>query len=42
MQEQHTGERMPKMNEKMKKLVDTPRPHVMKHEGELNKARAVN
>ena len=34
-QEQRTEERMPRLNEKLKKLVDTPRPHIIKHEGEL-------
>ncbi|KAJ9592452.1 hypothetical protein L9F63_015868, partial [Diploptera punctata] len=35
-------ERMPRMNEKMKKLVDTPRPHVVKHEGRVKVTSSPN
>ncbi|XP_069699228.1 uncharacterized protein [Periplaneta americana] len=31
-------EKMPRMNDKMKKLIDTPRPHIIRHEGRVKVA----
>ncbi|XP_033606216.1 uncharacterized protein LOC111861451 isoform X2 [Cryptotermes secundus] len=33
--EEPQQERMPRLNEKMKRLVDTPKPHVFRHEGRV-------